>query len=53
MSIPGTIFSTSQNEFRKTYKALNLTKEEVRLAVEKATSAEGLYASLVAEDYSV
>jgi len=42
-----------QDEFLEIYKALNLTKEEVRLAVEKATSAEGLYASLVAEDYSV
>ena len=35
------------------YRKLDLTKDEVRLAVEAATSAEGLYASPTAEDYAV
>lgn len=35
------------------YKKLDLTKEDVRSAVEAATGAEGLYASSTAEDYSV
>ena len=33
------------------YRMLDLTKEDVRSAVEDATSAEGLYASAAAEDY--
>lgn len=35
------------------YRKLDLTKEEVRAAVEAATSAEGLYASATAEDYAL
>ena len=36
-----------------TYRVLDLTKEEVRAAVEAATSAEALYASSAADNYSV
>lgn len=35
------------------YRMLDLTKEDVRLAVSAATSAESLYASETAEDYAV
>lgn len=35
-----------------TYRMLDLTKKEVRNAVETATSAEGLYASAAAADYA-